>query len=214
MADGATLVVARAIGAWGLPLRGGGSPGTDSAPTAVPSRRRTTRGQWSMAHTALHRLCSTPPPHPVYRERENRPLGLWDGMFVCRAAANVWAWAEANGAGMGGLTGRVLSLYGGDYPQRLARNRRAGDVREPKGLPIAKASKEAWERTQSRERCPYAVCAARHSLGQRPASARAREHRLCGANALGRALRLVVRTCESRRCQCVERRILGTRRPT
>ena len=55
-----------------------------------------------------------------------------------------WVWAEANGAGMGGLTGRVLSLYGGDYPQRLARNRRAGDVREPRGLPIAKASKEAW----------------------------------------------------------------------
>ena len=55
-----------------------------------------------------------------------------------------WVWAEANGAGIGGLTGRVLSLYGGDYPQRLARNRRAGDVREPRGLPIAEASEEAW----------------------------------------------------------------------
>ena len=56
-----------------------------------------------------------------------------------------WAWAETNGAGIGGLTQHVLALYGGDRPQRLARNRlAAGSAREPRGIPIAAASKEAW----------------------------------------------------------------------
>ena len=55
-----------------------------------------------------------------------------------------WDWAEANGAGIGGLTRHVLALYGGDDPQRLARNRSAGEVREPRGIPIAEAAEEAW----------------------------------------------------------------------
>lgn len=57
----------------------------------------------------------------------------------------LWDWAETNGAGMGGLTGRVLALYGGDYPQRLARNRRKGTLRRPTGIPILEASRTAWE---------------------------------------------------------------------
>ena len=35
-----------------------------------------------------------------------------------------WEWAETNGLGMGGLTGHVLELYGGDAPQFLAVNGR------------------------------------------------------------------------------------------
>ena len=62
-----------------------------------------------------------------------------DGLGRC-----FWAWGEANGAGMGGLTCDVLALYGGDYPQRLARNRRAGEVRAPVGIPILEASRQAW----------------------------------------------------------------------
>ena len=56
-----------------------------------------------------------------------------------------WIWAEANGAGIGGLTRHVLALYGGADPQRLARNRSAGHVREPRGLSILEASESAWE---------------------------------------------------------------------
>lgn len=59
-------------------------------------------------------------------------------------ARRFWAWAETNGAGMGGLTGRVLTLYGGDYPQRLARNRREGAPRRPIGAPTLQASRAAW----------------------------------------------------------------------
>ena len=51
-------------------------------------------------------------------------------------ARRLWVWAETNGAGMGGLTGDVLALYGGEYPQRLARNRREGAPRRPTGVPI------------------------------------------------------------------------------
>ena len=43
-----------------------------------------------------------------------------------------WDWAEASGAGIGGLTRKAVSLYGGARPQRLARNRKAGNVRMPK----------------------------------------------------------------------------------
>ncbi len=56
-----------------------------------------------------------------------------------------WDWAETNGAGMGGLTGDVLALYGGAYPQRLARNRTGGALRRPTGIPILEASRTAWE---------------------------------------------------------------------
>ena len=56
----------------------------------------------------------------------------------------LWFWAEANGAGMGGLTHDALALQGGDDPQRLADRMAAGDVREARGLPVAEASKQAW----------------------------------------------------------------------
>ena len=55
-----------------------------------------------------------------------------------------WTWAEVNGAGMGGLTGDVLTRYGGRRPQCLARNRRTGSAREPAGAPIEQASRAAW----------------------------------------------------------------------
>ena len=61
-----------------------------------------------------------------------------------------WDWAEINGAGMGGLTERVLSLYGGSYPQRLMRNRRTGRAREPIGTSIEEASRTAWENSRYR----------------------------------------------------------------
>ena len=55
-----------------------------------------------------------------------------------------WEWAETNGLGMGGLTGHVLELYGGDAPQFLAARRRHGRVREPAGMSITEASQAAW----------------------------------------------------------------------
>lgn len=61
-----------------------------------------------------------------------------------------WEWAETNGAGMGGLTGRVLSLYGGSYPQRLMRNRRTGRARAPVGPSIEEASRTAWKNSRHR----------------------------------------------------------------
>lgn len=61
-----------------------------------------------------------------------------------------WDWAETNGAGMGGLTGRVLSLYGGAYPQRLQRNRRTGRARKPIGTSIEEASRTAWKNSRYR----------------------------------------------------------------
>lgn len=67
------------------------------------------------------------------------------GLDVDDLGRRFWKWGEANGAGMGGLTGDVLASYGGDYPQRLARNRAAGDVREPRGIPIVEASRQAWK---------------------------------------------------------------------
>jgi len=56
-----------------------------------------------------------------------------------------WKWGEVNGVGMGGLTGDVLSLFGGAYPQKLARRRRAGCPRSPSGVSAAEASRQAWE---------------------------------------------------------------------
>ena len=55
-----------------------------------------------------------------------------------------WEWAETNGAGMGGLTGHVMELYGGDAPQFLAPRRREGRAREPAGISITEASQAAW----------------------------------------------------------------------
>lgn len=66
------------------------------------------------------------------------------GLDVDDLGRRFWAWAETNGAGMGGLTGDVLALYGGSYPRRLARNRGTGTVRTPEGVPIVEASRQAW----------------------------------------------------------------------
>ena len=55
-----------------------------------------------------------------------------------------WEWAETNGLGMGGLTGHVLELYGGDAPQFLAATRQHGRVRTPVGMPTTEASRVAW----------------------------------------------------------------------
>lgn len=53
-----------------------------------------------------------------------------------------WEWAELNGLGIGNLTYKALTLYGGDGP-RLGRG--AADIaREPRGMAIADASREAW----------------------------------------------------------------------
>ena len=64
---------------------------------------------------------------------------------------------------MGGLTGHVLELYGGDAPQFLDATRRHGRVREPVGMPITEAS---VGRIASRERGGDAVCADRDSLAR------------------------------------------------
>ena len=54
-----------------------------------------------------------------------------------------WEWGELNGLGMGVLTGDVLQLFGGSYPQRL-RGGTIEDVRQPRGMAIEDASREAW----------------------------------------------------------------------
>ena len=66
------------------------------------------------------------------------------GLDIDDLGRRFWHWAEVNGAGMGGLTRRALAFYGDAPPQRLARNRAAGEVRSPRGLPIAEASRQAW----------------------------------------------------------------------
>ncbi len=69
-----------------------------------------------------------------------------EGLDVSDLGRRFWEWAESNGAGMGNLTGDVLTLYGGSYPQRLARNRKdGGTVRTPEGVEIVEASKKAWK---------------------------------------------------------------------
>lgn len=67
-----------------------------------------------------------------------------DGLDIDDLGRRFWKWAETNGLGMGGLTADVLSLYGGSYPQRLARIRAAGNTRPAQGIPIAEASRQAW----------------------------------------------------------------------
>ena len=54
-----------------------------------------------------------------------------------------WEWGELNGLGMGNLTSQVLNLFGGSYPQRL-RHGTIDDVRQPMGMAIEDASREAW----------------------------------------------------------------------
>ena len=61
----------------------------------------------------------------------------------------MWEWAETNGLGMGSLTGYVLKLYGGDFPQLLAMRRQRGQVREPTGISITEASQAAWGGSQA-----------------------------------------------------------------
>ncbi|MDE0241933.1 MAG: ADP-ribosylglycohydrolase family protein [bacterium] len=68
-----------------------------------------------------------------------------DGLDIDDLGRRFWHWAEVNGAGMGRLTGAVLSLYGGAYPQRLARNRLSGKPRQPDGMPIIEASRKGWK---------------------------------------------------------------------
>lgn len=54
-----------------------------------------------------------------------------------------WEWGELNGLGMGNLTSNVLALCGGSHPQRL-RSGTIDDVRQPRGMAIEDASREAW----------------------------------------------------------------------
>ncbi len=54
-----------------------------------------------------------------------------------------WEWGEVNGLGMGNLTSQVLTLFGGHYPRRLG-NGTLDDVRQPVGMAIEDASREAW----------------------------------------------------------------------
>lgn len=68
-----------------------------------------------------------------------------DGLDIDDLGRRFWHWAEVNGAGMGGLTGTVLSLYGGDYPRRLARGGLTEGPREPSGMPIIEASRKGWK---------------------------------------------------------------------
>ena len=67
-----------------------------------------------------------------------------DSLDVDDFARRLWIWGETNGLGMGGLTRDALAAYGGAAPQRLARDRRSGTVREPAGLPATEASRQAW----------------------------------------------------------------------
>lgn len=75
----------------------------------------------------------------IAKAASNGPLDIDD------LGQRFWTWGEVNGAGMGGLTRRVLLLYGGDAPQRLARQRAAGEARPARGLPIREASKLGWD---------------------------------------------------------------------
>ena len=54
-----------------------------------------------------------------------------------------WEWGEVNGLGMGNLTSHVLTLFGGSYPLRLQHGT-LEDVRQPRGMAIEDASREAW----------------------------------------------------------------------
>lgn len=71
-------------------------------------------------------------------------------------AHRLWAWAETNGAGMGGQTGHVLRLFGGTAPRReLRQYARYGTVptgrppRSPSGHTAIDAARIAWEERDS-----------------------------------------------------------------
>ena len=67
-----------------------------------------------------------------------------DSLDVDDLARRFWTWGETNGLGMGGLTRDALAAYGGAAPQRLARDRRSGTLREPVGVSATEASRRAW----------------------------------------------------------------------
>ena len=94
------------------------------------------------------------PTTTTWRRRSSLPKRQrqGDGLDVDDLGRRFWRWAEVNGAGMGGLTGTVLSLHGGDYPQRLARNRLTGEPRTPDDMPIIEASRRGLEGRSRRER--------------------------------------------------------------
>ena len=66
-------------------------------------------------------------------------------------ARRFWAWGELNGAGMGGLTRRTLTHFGGASPRQGLRNFvRFGELppvepREPSGADANDAARLAWE---------------------------------------------------------------------
>jgi len=74
-----------------------------------------------------------------------------EGLNVEDLARRFWHWGETNGAGMGGLTSAVLTIYGGYQPYRTWRQfARFGepataDAREPCGAAAGDAARLAWE---------------------------------------------------------------------
>ncbi|MCY4176002.1 MAG: ADP-ribosylglycohydrolase family protein [Acidimicrobiaceae bacterium] len=70
---------------------------------------------------------------------------------VADLAERFWRWGEINGAGMGGLTHAVLTLYGGSEPLSIWMNsRRFWDPsvtapREPRGVAADEAARLHWE---------------------------------------------------------------------
>ena len=75
-----------------------------------------------------------------------------DALGIDDLARRFWAWGELNGGGMGGLTRRVLSRYGGAFPRRELRNWvRNGEPplaeppREPCGDAAMDAPRLVWE---------------------------------------------------------------------
>ncbi len=79
-----------------------------------------------------------------------------DAYDIDDLARRFWAWAELNGAGMGGQTGHALRLFGGTAPRRELRQwRRFGTVptgrppRAPSGHAAIDAPRIAWEERDS-----------------------------------------------------------------
>jgi ADP-ribosylglycohydrolase len=66
-----------------------------------------------------------------------------DHLEVEDLARRFWAWGEENGLGMGGLTRRALTHFGGALPQQ-ARGTETRP-RQPEGCPAHSAAREAWE---------------------------------------------------------------------